>query len=153
MLLAMTASLTHARTTMPQYPFAPTTATTLATGTYLAATTAELELAGLGRHALAAVDRTALFERRGRIVLREDELLLEGWDGRELRVDPHEIRSVRREYTSLFGRLAGGLRDAGKPLIIDSSADDELYLLVDHRGANHNRQWEQMLRGWVASYR
>ena len=43
MLSAMTASLTHARTPLPQYPFAAPAATaTLATGTYLAATTAEL---------------------------------------------------------------------------------------------------------------
>lgn len=115
-------------------------------GNYIAATADEL------RHGTVAAG-TALFRRRGTIELHADALVLTAWhDGGDLLLPRAAILAVRREFTPLYGRLAGGLLDGAKPLILQTTDAGEIYLLIDRREVSdltRDRQWESTLLRWL----
>ncbi|MFC9433817.1 hypothetical protein [Nocardia sp. NPDC057030] len=123
-------------------------------GSYIAATVAELRRHSAADKAAGIVSQRALFPRRGRIELDGQRLVLSDWsDGADLTLAPAAIVSLRREFTSLYGRFMGGLLNAGKPLILETTTAGEIYILIDRREISeftNNRRWEAAIAAWRA---
>ena len=123
----------------------------IAVAEYIGATTAELAAKRRGDRAAAGVDQKVLFRRRGRITLTADRLHLHGWgDGGDLVLRPAEVTGVENRFTDLYGRFVGGLLNAGKPLILQTTVG-EIYLMVDHRTfmeTTDNRRWAALIERW-----
>jgi hypothetical protein len=119
----------------------------IARGTYLGATTYELVCK-------TGANRRALFQRRGTISLYPDRLELAGWSGTgDLALHRADFWSVNTAFTELYGRFIGGLRGAGKPLILDTAPAGELYLLINRKEfleTTEDRRWEQLINTWLA---
>lgn len=102
----------------------------------------------------AGVTQKALFRRRGTITLYSDRLVIGGWNdsGSDLVLHREDIKSVRVEFTALYGRLIGGLLNAGKPLILGLT-DGEIYLLIDRHDfmeTTDDRRWAELIEKWIA---
>ncbi|MFB9904270.1 hypothetical protein [Allokutzneria oryzae] len=126
----------------------------LATGTYIGQT-ADILARRTGADKLAGgVSQKALFQRRGEIALHPDRLVLGDWgDAGDLVLRPGDIKTVRVEFTELYGRFIGGLLNAGKPLILEL-ADDEIYLLIDRKEfmeTTDDRRWGELIEKWIAA--
>ncbi|WP_410626944.1 hypothetical protein [Amycolatopsis sp. cmx-8-4] len=120
-------------------------------GEYVAATAAELATTTAADKVAGGVSQKALFRRRGEIRFDGDTLTLHGWaGGQDLTLRSGDVTSVRREFTELYGRFIGGLLDKGKPLILETTAD-EIYLLIDRKEfmeTTDNKSWEKELAAW-----
>lgn len=125
----------------------------LKTGTYIGATTEELEASVKADKAAAMISQKALFRRRGEIRLTADRLDLSGWgDDGTLSLTREDLLEVKREFTDLYGRFIGGLLNAGKPLIL-VTREHTIYLLIDRKElmeTTSDRQWEEHLTAWLA---
>ncbi|MFG2955489.1 hypothetical protein ACGF5O_17405 [Streptomyces sp. NPDC048291] len=136
--------------------------TPLAEADYIAATADELSRRQGADRAAALVSQKALFQRRGRILLHPDRLVLTGWsDTGSLVLTRTDITAAETRFTDLYGRFLGGLLNAGKPLILTtatlssspSSGLGEIYLLVNRREfmeTTDDRQWEKRINDWLA---
>jgi hypothetical protein len=125
----------------------------LANATYVGQT-ADVLARRTGADTIAAgVSQKAIFQRRGEITLYDDRLVLGNWgDGGDLVLRREDVKGVRVEFTDLYGRLLGGLLNAGKPLILEI-ADAELYLLIDRKEfmeTTDDRRWGQLVEDWLA---
>ncbi|PXX68543.1 hypothetical protein DFR70_102225 [Nocardia tenerifensis] len=122
---------------------------------YIAATAAELRRHSAADRAAGVVSQRALFPRRGRIELSERGLVLSDWgDSGDLTLSRQAIVSLRREFTSLYGRFMGGLLNAGKPLILRTTTEGEIYLLINRREIaefTSNRRWQAAIAAWQES--
>ncbi|MFI6040222.1 hypothetical protein ACIA8C_01225 [Nocardia sp. NPDC051321] len=122
---------------------------------YIAATVAELRQHTAADKAACMVSQRAMFPRRGRIELREQALVLSDWsDTGDLTLSRAAIVSLRREFTSLYGRFMGGLLNAGKPLILQTTTAGEIYILINRREISEftsNRRWEAAIAAWCES--
>ncbi|KAA8887904.1 hypothetical protein F3087_12465 [Nocardia colli] len=122
---------------------------------YIAATVEELRRHSAADKAAGIVSQRALFPRRGRIELDGQRLVLSNWSaGDDLTLSPAAIVSLRREFTSLYGRFMGGLLNAGKPLIMETTTAGEIYILIDRREISeftNNRRWEAAITAWQAA--
>jgi hypothetical protein len=129
--------------------------TTLAHGSYAGSTAEALTGRGRGSRIAAGADQRVLFPRRGEVTLHDDRLTIGGWDGKtDLVLRREDVKSVGNEYTGLYGRFVGGLLNSGKPLILQTAAHGEIYLMVDHRRfleTTSNRKWARLLQTWLAS--
>ncbi|MFF3990192.1 hypothetical protein ACFY0B_37155 [Streptomyces sp. NPDC001797] len=131
--------------------------TPLAEADYIAATADELSRKQGADRAAALVSQKALFQRRGRIVLRPDRLVLTNWsDTRSLVLARTDITAAETRFTDLYGRFMGGLLNAGKPLILTTAAaapfPGDIYLLVNRREfmeTTDDRQWEKRINDWL----
>ncbi|MFF4307541.1 hypothetical protein [Streptomyces sp. NPDC001601] len=131
--------------------------TPLAEADYIAATADELSRKQGADRAAALVSQKALFQRRGRIVLRPDRLVLTNWsDTRSLVLARTDITAAETRFTDLYGRFMGGLLNAGKPLILTITAaapsPGDIYLLVNRREfmeTTDDRQWEKRINDWL----
>lgn len=123
-------------------------------GSYIAATAEELRRHSAADKAAGIVSQRALFPRRGRIELEGQRLVLSNWsEGEDLTLSPADVVSLRREFTSLYGRFMGGLLNAGKPLILETTTAGEIYILIDRREISeftNNRRWEAAITAWQA---
>ncbi|MER6225916.1 hypothetical protein ACWCYL_39520 [Streptomyces sp. 900105755] len=132
--------------------------TTLAEADYIAATADELSRKQGADRAAALVSQKALFQRRGRIVLRPDRLVLTNWsDTGSLVLARTDITAAETRFTDLYGRFMGGLLNAGKPLILTTTAaapsPGDIYLLVNRREfmeTTDDRQWEKRINDWLS---
>ncbi|MEU9340649.1 hypothetical protein AB0D74_05425 [Streptomyces sp. NPDC048278] len=130
--------------------------TPLAEADYIAATADELSRRQGADRAAALVSQKALFQRRGRILLHPDRLVLTGWsDTGSLVLTRTDITTAETRYTDLYGRFLGGLLNAGKPLILTTATPSrgEIYLLVNRREfmeTTDDRQWEKHINDWLA---
>ncbi|WP_089100557.1 glycoside hydrolase family 3 N-terminal domain-containing protein [Streptomyces hyaluromycini] len=117
------------------------------------------EARAVGIHALstitaALVSQKALFQRRGRIVLHSDRLVLTDWsDTSPLVLTRADITAAETRFTDLYGRFLGGLLNAGKPLILSTAAPSpgDIYLLINRREfmeTTDDRQWEKRINDW-----
>jgi hypothetical protein len=104
--------------------------------------------------AAAGVSQKALFQRRGTISLFQDKLVIGQWsDSGDLVLSKDDIKAVRLEYTDLYGRFIGGLLNAGKPLILETS-HGELYLLINRKEimeSTDDKRWYQLIEKWLAN--
>jgi hypothetical protein len=133
------------------------TDTPLAEADYIAATADELSRKQGADRAAALVSQKALFQRRGRIVLRPDRLVLTNWsDTGSLVLARTDITAAETRFTDLYGRFMGGLLNAGKPLILTTTAaapsPGDIYLLVNRREfmeTTDDRQWEKRINDWL----
>ncbi|MFF4314557.1 hypothetical protein [Streptomyces sp. NPDC001507] len=131
--------------------------TPLAEADYIAATADELSRKQDADRAAALVSQKALFQRRGRIVLRPDRLVLTNWsDTGSLILARTDITAAETRFTDLYGRFMGGLLNAGKPLVLTTTAaapsPGDIYLLVNRREfmeTTDDRQWEKRINAWV----
>ncbi|MFE5037675.1 hypothetical protein [Streptomyces sp. NPDC056683] len=131
--------------------------TPLAEADYIAATADELSRKQGADRAAALVSQKALFQRRGRIVLRPDRLVLTNWsDTGCLVLARTDITAAETRFTDLYGRFMGGLLNAGKPLILTTTAaapsPGDIYLLVNRREfmeTTDDRQWEKRINDWL----
>jgi hypothetical protein len=102
----------------------------------------------------AGVSQKALFQRRGTISLFADKLVIGEWgDSGDLVLSRDDIKAVRLEYTELYGRFIGGLLNAGKPLILETS-HGELYLLINRKEimeSTDDKRWYQLIEKWLAN--
>ncbi|MGW7423201.1 hypothetical protein ACWGJB_24715 [Streptomyces sp. NPDC054813] len=104
--------------------------------------------------AAAIISQKALFQRRGRIVLHPDELVLTDWsEAGSLVLTRADISAAETRFTDLSGRFLGGLLNAGKPLILTTASPsaDEIYLLINRREimeTTDDREWEQRINDW-----
>ncbi len=102
----------------------------------------------------AGVSQKALFQRRGTIALFADKLVIGEWgDSGDLVLSRDDIKAVRLEYTELYGRFIGGLLNAGKPLILETS-HGELYLLINRKEimeSTDDKRWHQLIEKWLAN--
>ncbi|HEY4022031.1 MAG TPA: hypothetical protein VGM75_25320 [Pseudonocardiaceae bacterium] len=125
----------------------------IAQGDYIGATTDELVHKTGSDKVAAGVSQKALFQRRGDIELYPDRLVLHQWgDAGDLVLHRPDIRSVRTEFTELYGRFIGGLLNAGKPLIMDTIGG-ELYLLINRKEfmeTTDDRRWAKLVTDWLA---
>ena len=121
-------------------------------GVYIAATAAELAANTAVDKIAGGVSQKALFRRRGEIEFDGGTLTLRGWsDGHDLQLGSSDITAIRREFTDLYGRLIGGLLDKGKPLILETVPEGEIYLLIDRKEfmeTTDNKAWEKELAAW-----
>lgn len=121
-------------------------------GSYIAATADELRRNSLADKSAGIVSQKALFHRRGTIELRDDTLVLSGWNDRgDLVLARRDITSVRTEFTALYGRFMGGLLNSGKPLILETTPAGEIYALIDRKEfteSTKDRQWAQAIDAW-----
>ncbi|MGY5046871.1 hypothetical protein ACWDE0_14690 [Streptomyces sp. 900105755] len=132
--------------------------TPLAEADYIAATADELSRKQGADRAAALVSQKALFRRRGRIVLRPDRLVLTNWsDTGPLVLARTDITAAETRFTELYGRFMGGLLNAGKPLILTTTAavpsPGDIYLLVNRREfmeTTDDRQWEKRINDWLS---
>ena len=132
--------------------------TPLAEADYIAATADELSRKQGADKAAALVSQKALFQRRGRIVLHPDRLVLTDWsDTGSLVLTRTDITAAETRFTDLYGRFLGGLLNAGKPLILTIAAPSpspgDIYLLVNRREfmeTTDDRQWEKLINDWLA---
>ncbi|MFG2799840.1 hypothetical protein [Streptomyces pseudovenezuelae] len=128
--------------------------TPLAEADYIGATAHELSEKRAAAKIAAGIDQKTLFQRRGRIILRPDLLVLTGWsDNGELALTRADITAAETRFTPLYGRFLGGLLNAGQPLILTTTkaSADEVYLLVNHRGfleTTDDRAWEKRIERW-----
>ena len=78
---------------------------------------------------------------------------LAGWgDAGDLELRPADISSVNRDFTDLYGRFIGGLLNAGKPLIMQTTPAGEIHLLIDRKEfmeTTRDREWEQAITTWL----
>ncbi|MEU4875231.1 hypothetical protein [Streptomyces sp. NPDC021608] len=127
----------------------------LAEADYIGATARELSEKRAAAKIAAGVSQRTLFQRRGRIVLHPDLLVLTGWsDDGDLPLTRADIATAETRFTHLYGRFLGGLLNAGRPLILDVTrpSADELYLLVNHRGfleTTDDRTWAKRIELWL----
>ncbi|AHH93418.1 hypothetical protein GCM10010174_32370 [Kutzneria viridogrisea] len=125
----------------------------IAQGNYVGATTDELSRKTGADKVAAGVSQKALFQRRGDVTLYDDKLVLSQWsDSGDLELTRADIKSVKTEFTEHYGRFIGGLLNAGKPLIIDSTVQGEFYLLINRKEfmeTTDDRQWEKMIKEWL----
>ncbi|MFI8534977.1 hypothetical protein ACIGMX_32610 [Streptomyces aquilus] len=130
------------------------TGTPLAEADYLGATARELSEKRAGAKVAAGISQKTLFQRRGRIILRPDLLVLTGWsDNDDLTLTRADITAAETRFTHLYGRFLGGLLNAGQPLILTTThaSADEVYLLINHRGfleTTDDRAWAQRIAQW-----
>ncbi|TDP97767.1 hypothetical protein [Labedaea rhizosphaerae] len=121
-------------------------------GKYIAATADELAAGTAGDKVAGGVSQKALFRRHGEVEFDGDTLTLRGWsDGGDLRLGRGDVTAVRREFTNLYGRFIGGLLDSGKPLILETATNGEIYLLIDRKEfmeTTDNKSWEKELAAW-----
>jgi len=140
---------------MNQTPQDRTATEPLAQASYIGSTTDELARKKRGDRIAAGVDQKTLFPRRGNVTLRSEQLVLEGWsDEGDLVLRPANITSITHEFTELYGRFLGGLLNAGKPLILDTTIVGEIYLMIDHKTfleTTSNRKWAKLLNAWLHS--
>jgi hypothetical protein len=125
------------------------------TGAYLGATAAELtDIARAAREDDAATIQT-LFPRCGVITLTDDVLLLTDWNpGADLELRRGDVVGVHTRFTGLYGRAAGGMFGAGKPLVLDTLPLGQVYLLVDFQEFTEftdDRQWKAWIEEWRAA--
>ncbi|AXE40232.1 hypothetical protein [Acidipropionibacterium virtanenii] len=119
---------------------------------YVGAYATELEAATAGDRAAGGISQKVLFRHRGTVELTTDRLVLNDWSDGPLRLPRSAVIGLARTYTDLYGRFVGGLLDAGKPLIVDTT-EGRIYLLIDHKGfmeTNRNKAWEEAIREWLA---
>ncbi|MGN6187450.1 MAG: hypothetical protein ACTHOE_01010 [Conexibacter sp.] len=125
------------------------------TGAYVGATADELRANTTADKAAGAVSQKALFKRRGTIELTDEALTLSTWgDAGSLTLRREDIRSATTAFTELYGRFIGGLLNAGKPLILDTAAAGEIYLLIDRKElmeTTKDREWQQAIEEWLAA--
>lgn len=128
--------------------------TPLAEADYIGATARELSEKRAAAKIAAGISQKTLFQRRGRIILHPDLLVLTAWsnDG-DLTLTPADITTAETRFTRLYGRFLGGLLNAGRPLILNTThaSADEVYLLVNHRGfleTTDDRAWEKRIERW-----
>ncbi|MGQ4405614.1 hypothetical protein ACN6K4_008068 [Streptomyces hayashii] len=126
----------------------------IAEADYIGATARELSEKRAAAKIVAGISQRTLFQRRGRIILHPDLLVLTGWsDNGDLTLTRTDVTAAKTRFTHLYGRFLGGLLNAGRPLILnttDASAD-EVYLLIDHRGfleTTDDRAWEKRIDRW-----
>ncbi|MEV7076196.1 hypothetical protein [Streptomyces sp. NPDC093990] len=130
------------------------TGTPLAEADYVGATAHELSQKRAAAKFAAGIDQRTLFQRRGRIVLHPDLLVLTGWSGKgELTLTRADITAAETRFTHLYGRFLGGLLNAGRPLILHTThaSADEVYLLINHRGfleTTDDRAWHKRIEQW-----
>ncbi|MEV4015724.1 hypothetical protein AB0J35_35000 [Nonomuraea angiospora] len=140
---------------MNRTPHDRTATEPLARASYIGSTTEELARKRRGDLIAAAVDQKTLFPRRGKVALRSEHLVLEGWhDGGDLVLRRADITSIANEFTELYGRFLGGLLNAGKPLILGTTVAGEIYLMIDHKSfleTTSNRKWTRLLNTWLHS--
>jgi hypothetical protein len=128
--------------------------TTIASGTYIGATAADLRTNTAADKAAGAISQKALFRHRGDITLTDEALTLSGWSGTDsgLVLRRADIAAITRKYTKLYGRFMGGLLNSGKPLILATATTaGEIYLLIDRKElmeTTRNARWEQALESW-----
>lgn len=125
----------------------------LRTGTYIAATTQELINCGIGRRMAAVINQRVLFGHRGRAALLPDRLVLSNWtSAADLVVTADQVSTIRRTFTSHYGRfVGGGSAEWGAPVIITENSGLETYLLFDHRAfleKSSNVEWHLDLLTW-----
>jgi hypothetical protein len=124
-----------------------------ATGEYVGATADELSRKTTADKMAGGVSQKALFLRRGRIALHEDELVLGGWsEAGDLVLRRADITSVEVRFTDLYGRFIGGLLNAGKPLILGTVPAGEIYLLIDRKEfmeTTDDRAWAARIEAWL----
>ena len=125
----------------------------LASGDYEGATAEELARRTAEDRLGGAASPKALFQRRGVVTLKQDRLVLGSWgNGGDLVLRRPDITSVDTTYTELYGRVIGGLLNAGKPLILGTTRSGQLYLLIDRKDyveTTHDRAWEQRIKDWL----
>ncbi|QUQ68675.1 hypothetical protein [Kutzneria sp. CA-103260] len=101
----------------------------------------------------AMISQKALFQRRGEIALYQDKLVIGDWnDDGDLVLGRDDIKAVRLEFTELYGRFIGGLLNAGKPLILETT-HGELYLLINRKElmeSTDDKRWAQLIEKWIA---
>jgi hypothetical protein len=128
--------------------------TPLAEADYIGATAHELSEKRAAAKIAAGIDQKTLFQRRGRIVLRPNRLVLTGWsDNGDLTLTRADITGAETRFTHLYGRFLGGLLNAGQPLILNTTqpSADEVYLLINHRGfleTTDDRAWKKRIEQW-----
>jgi hypothetical protein len=126
----------------------------MARAAYVGATSAELASKDGADKIAAGVSQKVLFSRRGDIALYPDRLVLRDWtDAADLVLNRTDIRSVETRFTDLYGRFIGGLLNAGKPLIIESTKAGEVYLLINRKEfmeITDDRRWEKLIKAWLA---
>lgn len=131
-----------------------TQSTPTARASYIGATTDELSRKTGADRIAAGVSQKALFLRRGDIALYSDRLVMVGWaDSGDLVLTRPDIISAETRFTELYGRFIGGLFNAGKPLILRTTAAGEIYLLINRREimeTTDGRQWEKLIKAWLA---
>ena len=124
-------------------------------GRYIGATSTELAQMTTADKLAGGVSQKALFHRRGEITLYDDRLVLTQWsDEKDLVLERGDITSVDREFTELYGRLIGGLLNAGKPLILGTTKAGKIYLLIDRKEfmeTNADHKWEKLIKDWLGS--
>ena len=129
------------------------TSTTVNQAHYIGATTTELISKTAADKVAAGVSQKALFHRRGEIALYDDRLVLTQWgDDGDLVLERADITGVTREFTEYYGRLIGGLLNAGKPLIITTTKVGEIYLLINRKEfmeTTDDREWENLIKNWL----
>ncbi|MFI7003556.1 hypothetical protein [Nocardia sp. NPDC050175] len=120
---------------------------------YIAATVDELRQHTAADKAACMVSQRALFPRRGRIELGDAGLVLSDWSvAGDLILSRAAIVSLRREFTPLYGRFMGGLLNAGKPLILQTTTVGEIYILINRREISeftNNRRWATAIAAWA----
>lgn len=125
----------------------------LASGDYVGATADELARRTATDRLAGGISAKALFPRRGAVALRPDRLVLGGWgDAGDLELRRADITSVDTSFTELYGRVVGGLLNAGKPLILGTAHGGQLYLLIDRKEfmeTTQDRVWEQRIKDWL----
>ncbi|MGW3288595.1 hypothetical protein ACWDR3_28545 [Streptomyces sp. NPDC001002] len=124
-------------------------------GDYVGATADELRAKTGADRISAGISQKVLFQRRGIITLDQDRLVLGGWsEGTDLILRRAEITKVETRFTELYGRFIGGLLNAGKPLILDTTTVGEIYLLIDRKEfmeTTRDREWERHITTWLTT--
>ncbi|MFJ4629232.1 hypothetical protein [Streptomyces sp. NPDC088847] len=124
-------------------------------GEYVGATADELRAKTGADRVSAGVSQKVLFQRRGTITLDGDRLVLGQWDGStDLTLRRADITAVEARFTRLYGRFLGGLLNAGKPLILDTTTVGQVYLLIDRKEfmeTTRDRAWERHITAWLAA--
>jgi hypothetical protein len=130
------------------------TSTPLAEADYIGATAHELSEKRAAAKIAAGISQKTLFQRRGRIILHPDLLVLTGWSHNgDLTLTRTDITAAETRFTHLYGRFLGGLLNAGRPLILRTThaAADEVYLLIDYRDfleTTDDRAWQKRIDRW-----
>ncbi|MFJ9150256.1 hypothetical protein ACIRP7_19675 [Streptomyces sp. NPDC102270] len=128
--------------------------TPLAEADYIGATAHELSEKRVAAKLAAGISQRTLFQRRGRIILHPELLVLTGWsDDGDLTLTRADITAAETRFTRLYGRFLGGLLNAGQPLILNTThaSADEVYLLINHRGfleTTDDRAWKKRIERW-----
>ncbi|MFF7135514.1 hypothetical protein ACFZBZ_24550 [Streptomyces sp. NPDC008196] len=130
------------------------TGTSLAEADYIGATAHELSEKRAAARIAAGISQKTLFQRRGRIILHPDLLVLTGWSPNgDLTLTRTDITTAETRFTHLYGRFLGGLLNAGRPLILHTihASADEVYLLINHRDfleTTDDRAWQKRIDRW-----